>query len=73
MTTAEKKQLESIPQRADIAEENKWNLTDLYKNNEDWETDFKKAQSIIDSAKDFSGKLNDSAKIPTVVSPSIRL
>jgi len=62
MTTAVKKQLESIPQRADISEEHKWNLTDLYKSNEDWETDFKKAQSIIYSAKDFSGKLNDSAK-----------
>ena len=52
----------AIPQRADIEEKYKWDLTDLYKNEEAWETDYKKALEMSKSAKEFSGKLTESAK-----------
>ncbi len=63
MATAIKNKSENIPQRADITEEFKWDLTALYKDDKAWESDYTKAQGIIESAKDFSGKLNESAKV----------
>jgi len=63
MATLTKSKSENIPQRADIAEEFKWDLTGLYKDDKAWEADYTKAQGIIESAKDFSGKLNESAKM----------
>jgi oligoendopeptidase F len=62
MTIATKNNSENIPQRADIEEKLKWDLSDLYKNDRAWEADYNKAQGIIESAKDFSGKLNESSK-----------
>lgn len=52
----------SIPQRADIDDKYKWRLSDLYKTEEDWEADYKKAQSLIAKADGFKGKLAGSAQ-----------
>jgi len=62
MTTATKNKTDNIPQRADIEEKFTWDLSALYKDDKAWEADYTKAQKIIESAKDFSGKLNESAK-----------
>ncbi len=62
MTTATKNNTENIPQRADIEEKFKWDLSALYKDDKAWEADYTKAQQIIESAKEYSGKLNDSPK-----------
>jgi oligoendopeptidase F len=51
-----------IPQRNEIEEKYTWNLADIYKTDNDWEADFKKAQGIVASAQEFSGKLADSSE-----------
>ena len=51
----------SVPQRSDVAEKDKWNLTDIYKDDAAWEEDYKKAQEIIKKAPEFAGKLTGSA------------
>ncbi len=63
MTTATKKKSNTIPQRTDIEGKYTWNLGDIYKTENDWETNFKKAQALIEKAKEFTGKLNSSPQI----------
>jgi len=53
----------AIPTRDEIEDRYKWNLVDIYKSEQDWETDFKKAQSLIEKAKEFTGKLATSAEL----------
>jgi len=60
MTTATKTAPKAIPQRADIEDKYKWDLTDIYKTENDWEADFKKAQALIEKAAGFAEKLADS-------------
>ena len=60
MNVPSEQQTTSIPQRVDIKEKHKWNLTDIYRNEEEWENDYKKAQLLIEKAKEFSGKLANS-------------
>ena len=49
-----------IPQRADIEEKHKWNLADLYENDEAWETDYQQVLDLIKSASGFAGRLSES-------------
>ena len=51
----------SIPQRADIEQKHTWNLADFYTSEDNWEADFKKAQTLISEAGRFAGKLHESA------------
>ena len=53
----------SIPQRADIEDKYKWQLSDLYKTEDAWEADYKKAQGLIARADEFRGKLAGSAQL----------
>ncbi len=53
-------QKSDIPQRSDIEEKYKWDLTDIYKSDAQWEEDFKKAQEIIDRAEKYKDRLTDS-------------
>ncbi|MBN2225938.1 MAG: oligoendopeptidase F [candidate division Zixibacteria bacterium] len=62
MTTATKPAVRTIPQRADIEDKYKWALTDIYKTENDWEADFKKALGLIEKAAGFAGTLADSAQ-----------
>ncbi|MCP4686030.1 MAG: oligoendopeptidase F [bacterium] len=48
---------QSIPQRDQIENQHKWNLADIYADDNAWEDDFKKAQGIIETAPQFAGKL----------------
>ena len=50
----------AIPQRQDIEEKHKWNLADLYENDDAWEADYQKAQKLSEEAKSFAGKLAES-------------
>jgi oligoendopeptidase F len=50
-----------IPQRKDIEEKYKWDLTHIYKSEDDWEADYKKAEELIEKAGQFAGKLSESA------------
>ncbi|RKX27526.1 MAG: oligoendopeptidase F, partial [Candidatus Zixiibacteriota bacterium] len=50
----------SIPQRDQIDDKHKWNLTDIYTDDKAWEDDFGKARGMIEKAKQFAGKLAES-------------
>ncbi|MCP4580214.1 MAG: oligoendopeptidase F [candidate division Zixibacteria bacterium] len=60
MTTEIKEAQQSIPQRSDIEEVYKWNLTDIYKTEDDWEADYKKVQKLIEEVVSYQGKLSES-------------
>ncbi|MCD6249103.1 MAG: oligoendopeptidase F [candidate division Zixibacteria bacterium] len=51
-----------IPQRADIDDQHKWNLADLYENDEAWETDYHQVLDLIKSASGFAGRLSESSR-----------
>lgn len=56
-----------IPQRSDIDDKYKWNLSDIFKSTDDWEKDFQTAHNLIDKAADFSGKLNEAKPLFTIL------
>jgi oligoendopeptidase F len=62
MTTAQKRQTRAIPQREDVDAKYAWDLTDIYATDDDWEADFKKAQSLVDRIGEFAGKLSSSSE-----------
>jgi len=50
-----------IPTRDEIDEQYKWNLTDIYSSDEDWEKDFKFVEQSIARYAQFEGKITESA------------
>jgi oligoendopeptidase F len=50
-----------IPKRDEIPEEYKWNLKDLYPDDQEWEKDFKKLKKILPQMGEYRGKLGSSA------------
>ena len=55
-------QASQIPKREEIDEKYKWNLTDIYKSDEDWEKDFTWIDENIKNYSVFEGKLGNSAE-----------
>jgi len=53
----------SIPNREVINEKYKWNLSDIYKSDSEWENDFTWVENQIEGFKNFGGKLHESADI----------
>lgn len=53
---------ERVPQRADVAAENKWSINDIYASDEAWEADYVKAQSFVDKIASYNGKLCNSSQ-----------
>ena len=51
-----------LPKREDIEKHLTWNLKDIYKNNQDWESDFNWTKDSIGKYNEFKGKLGNSAK-----------
>ena len=51
-----------IPQRADIADEYKWNLEDIYPSIAEWEADYLLVESQLEKFSNFKGKLKKSGK-----------
>ena len=51
-----------IPERKDITDNYKWNLTDIYKNDEDWEENFNWVTSKLSDYKRYEGKLAENAE-----------
>jgi len=51
-----------IPQRSDIEDEYKWNLTDIYPTIENWEKDFQFVEENLGKFNVFRGKLGKSGK-----------
>jgi oligoendopeptidase F len=63
MTTTVEAKIKTIPTRDEIDDRYKWNLTDIYSSESEWEADFARAQELIDKAKEFAGKLASSAEL----------
>jgi oligoendopeptidase F len=53
----------SIPERKEIEEKYTWNLTDIYKNDEDWESDYKWIEIRLKDYQNYKGKLKDSPEV----------
>ena len=51
-----------IPQRADVAAENKWKISDIYATDELWEDDFVRARGFVEKIASFNGELCKSAE-----------
>jgi len=51
-----------IPERKDVKERDKWNLSTLYKSDEEWEKDLKKIPELIKNFTSFKGKLDSSSE-----------
>lgn len=49
--------------RSEIKEEDKWDLTGLYKTEDEWNEDYDELQGLISKFDDFKGKLNNSKDI----------
>ncbi len=52
----------TLPTRDDIEKKYKWDLTDIYKTNADWELDYKYVYDRINSFSKFKGKIGTNAK-----------
>lgn len=50
------------PQRKDVPDKFKWNLSDMYKSVEDWKSDIQKVEAGISSFADYKGKLGVSSQ-----------
>lgn len=49
--------------RSEIKEEDKWDLTGLYKTEDEWNKDYDELQGLISKFDDFKGKLNNAKDI----------
>ncbi|MBQ9630032.1 MAG: oligoendopeptidase F [Treponema sp.] len=49
-----------IPLRKDVLENDKWNLSSLYKSNKEWEEDLESFSAKIEKVEQFAGKLSES-------------
>lgn len=52
---------EKIPLRKDVPAEHKWDLTQLYKSESDWEADLKKIPEFTEKMVAFKGRLGESS------------
>lgn len=53
----------TIPERKELAEEYKWNLSDIFKNDDEWEAEFNSVSGKINDYIKYSGRLGESAHI----------
>ncbi len=52
----------TLPKRSEIDEKYKWRLEDIYADDNQWESDFKKVDALVRDLESFKGKLQESAK-----------
>ena len=48
-----------VAERKDVADEDKWILTPLFENDEDWDQFFSNAESEIERYVDYRGRLKE--------------
>ncbi len=53
---------ERIPQRADVAADNKWKINDIYATDDLWEEDLVKAQGFVEKIASYNGELCKSSE-----------
>lgn len=54
-------EITKIPLRSEVAEENTWNLKDLYATDEDWKKDMELLKSKLPEIESYQGKLSESS------------
>ncbi|MGB4702900.1 MAG: oligoendopeptidase F, partial [Syntrophomonadaceae bacterium] len=47
--------------REEIAEEYRWQLEDIYRNQDDWEQDFQRVKELIEQIGPYQGRVGESA------------
>lgn len=52
-----------IPERAELAQQDKWAIEDIYATDELWEADLEKARGYIPKIAAFAGHLGESAQM----------
>lgn len=52
----------TIPERKDVPSSDKWNLSSLYNNDQEWEDDLKKIPTLTQKILSFKGRLSESAE-----------
>jgi len=50
-----------LPKRNEIEEKYKWNLEDIYINDDEWENDYNKVQELLPKIEEYKGKVTNSA------------
>ena len=55
-------EMKKIPERSEIAEQDKWAIHDIYASDDLWEADLAKAKELIPTYGKFVGKLGESAQ-----------
>lgn len=60
MSQSQATEQKAIPQRSEIEEKHKWDLTAIFESDEAWEKGFQKAEELIKKASGFEGKLSES-------------
>ncbi len=60
MSTSTAKDKPSIPQRADIAQKDTWNLSDIFESDDIWEAEFTLVTAEMEQAREFAGHLAES-------------
>ena len=53
----------TIPERKDIPDDYKWDLTSLFNSDEDWDKLFGEVESRINAYSDYKGRLKESVKV----------
>jgi len=61
MTTSTNIETNAIPKREGIDDKLKWNLVDMYANDQAWDNDYQKVEQLIEKAEDYTGKLAKSS------------
>ena len=52
----------TIPARKDVPAKDKWNLSSIYKSDDDWEAALKSIPELTKKAASFKGRLGESAQ-----------
>ncbi len=55
--------VKKLPNRSEIAVEDTWRLEDIFLSDEEWNNEFKEVSGLIPKAKEYQGKLGESADL----------
>ena len=54
---------ETIPLRKDVPQEYKWDLSSIYKSDDEWEADLKAIPAATEKLASFKGRLSESKEV----------
>ncbi|MGM9957216.1 MAG: oligoendopeptidase F [Peribacillus sp.] len=55
--------MKTFKTREEVKQEEMWNLTDIYKNQDDWEKDFQEVLTVTDTLKAFDGHIHTAQEL----------